>query len=265
MSNTSEHSSSSHTEVYSIELDGNPKNDNITHIGDNRPHTVSDRSKSEATREAWTEDSSIETHGIVHDLWLEGKSVVTAANQAINQWIDMLKNSSWFPSAVTAANQAMNQWIVMLKDSSWFQHWYGPIIVALATTSSMIFTLWPQHNSILHPEYWYEMLGRHFMWILCIQVPLFLTVFNTVMKVDLQLTWRKYFKLFLWFFLGRAVPYVILHIIWVYMFHLRHPLPFLEGVVELLHCGFVGVSLWFFVPKDLRLIIIQSESKFWLE
>ena len=140
MSNISERSSSSQIEVYSIELDCNPTNShNDTPTGDDGVQTEIVRRTSGATIEAWTEENSNETRVRVHDVWLAWKT------------------------AITTTNQAMHQWVTMLKDSSWFRHLYGPIIVALATASSTIVTLWPQHNSILKPEYWYEVLGVYFM------------------------------------------------------------------------------------------------------
>ena len=229
MPNSGERRNTSQIEVYSIQLNSNPTSyHDETPIGDDGVHTEIVRSTSGATVEAWREDSLSETHDTVQDIWLAEKS------------------------AITASNHAMIQWIKSLENSSWFQHVYGPIIVALATASPTIITLLPQHNSILEPEYWYEILIPLFIHYACILAPLNIIRVSMLMNLDILFTWKRCLKLSMQFFLAFGIPYVLLHIVWVRILGLRHPVPFTGHICMLSAIVPMAVSMWLLFPKDLR-------------
>ena len=230
MDNTRDHSNISQTEVFSIELNSNPNGDrNDIPLGVDGTPTGRDRSTSQSIPEAWMEENLNSTDGRVHDIWLKGENAVTATEHAINQLV------------------------ARVKDSLWFQHFYGPIIIALAIASTTICTLWPQHNAILKPEYWYEILGPSAVIGCCVGAPFTIIYIYTVMEVDVLCTWNAYWKLVLGSFFGFTIPYVFLHIIWVNVMDLRHPMPFSAALCHYIaHVPF-AIALWFCFPEELRM------------
>jgi len=229
MSNPRERRNSSETEVYSIELNCNTNEDqNETPTGENEADTGTRRSTPQPILDAWKEECSNITLRRVHDAWLGLENVVTAAKHAIKQCTGRL------------------------KDSLWFQHFYGPIIVALAIASTAIFTLWPLHNSVLYPEYWYEILGPIVIFRFCVSGPLTVTNIYSVMKVDVLLTWNQYIKLFVGLTLEFVVPYVGIHIIWVDLLQYNHPMPFVGQISNILSLFITAIRLWFMFPAELR-------------
>ena len=118
MSNSRKHSTSSQIEVYSVELDCNTNGcHNETPTGNDESDTETAKNKPKAIIEAWADECSNKTQESMQDAWLKMENIGTSA-----------KNT-------------MNQCFGRMKESLWFQHFYGPIIVALAIASTTIFTL----------------------------------------------------------------------------------------------------------------------------
>ena len=229
MSNWRKHTNSSQIEVYSVELDCNTNRcHNETPSGHDEAETETARNKKKASIQAWADECSNKTRESVQDAWLKMENIATSS-----------KNT-------------MNQCVSRMQDSLGFQHFYAPIIVAFAIASTTLFTLWPQHNGILHPEYWYEILSPMIIFYFCTLVPLTITELYTVMKVDDMFTWNKYIKLCLSHAFGFGIPYVLLYLVWVSALDYHHPIPFLGQICMVISQVTKVVTLWFLFPEDLR-------------
>ena len=258
MSNSVERRNSLQMDVYSIEVDCNPnKNHNERPMGDDGTHTEIVSWPPNRTIEAWTEKNLNGTHGRVHDLWLNGVTALTATHYAIIQWVQSLKgriHDLWLDgvNAISATHHGTSQWVQSLTDSSWFQHVYGPIIIVLAIASTTICTLLPYHNSILEPEYWFEILIPSFMCYFCVWAPLLLVRVSMLMNLDMMFTWKRYLKLTLGYCFGWGLVFVLLHIVWVQMLGYRHPVPFTGHICMLFAMVPESLLLWFLFPEELR-------------
>ena len=138
------------------------------------------------------------------------------------------------------------------KKSFLLQGISGGLILLFAVAISAIITLWPQHDIILYPEYWYEPLGPNIVGYLTISTANLLIDAWTVMKVDVIWSWSSYLELFLSTLLGFVVPYVAFYIVWVYFFEKRHPMPFIGQICLCMAYLSKSLSFWFLFPHNLR-------------
>ena len=131
----------------------------------------------------------------------------------------------------------------------WFQILASLLIVILAVLFSTPITLWPQHDVILHPEYWYEPICTI---IFCICV---LSAFNIgieckyVLKIDMRSSLILQLRLLFSNSMGFLIPYVSVYLIWVCVMERRHPMPYI-GELCLLIAQILKITLlWFLIPS----------------
>ena len=129
----------------------------------------------------------------------------------------------------------------------------GSLVFILAVCISMIVTLCPQHNGIIHPEYWYEPILPMTLGYIMIVSASNITECYLVMKVDLILTWKSFFKLFIVTASTCFIPYVVIYIVWVYKLGYRHPMPFIGQSSALIQSILRPVVFWFIFPPHLRI------------
>ena len=106
----------------------------------------------------------------------------------------------------------------MLNNSLPLQGILGILIMIFATAASALFTGWPQHNVICHPEYWYELLGPAIFGYMTISAGVSLVDCWTVMKIEALMSMKAYWILFIVTSAGFVIPYVIIHAVWVHIF-----------------------------------------------
>ena len=94
----------------------------------------------------------------------------------------------------------------------------GILIILLAVASSTIVTIWPQHDIILHPEYWYEPLVPIIIGYFAISSGNIAIDCWTMMKIDLIKTWNAFFELYCFSSLGFLIPYSSKYILFGFIF-----------------------------------------------
>ena len=139
------------------------------------------------------------------------------------------------------------------KESLLMQGLSGILIPCLAIAISAITISWPQHNIILYPDYWYEPLGQLIFIHNSIGVAMSLMDCFVVMKADVVRSWKSFCRIYLSIALGFVVPYVSIHIVWVYLLEYRHPMPFIGQVCFVIGHISKTVSFWFLFPSSLRI------------
>jgi hypothetical protein len=142
----------------------------------------------------------------------------------------------------------------MLKESIYLQCLFGVLIFVISVGISMIITAWPQHNVIIHPEYWYEPIGPLLVGYIMIVSASNVVECYMVMKIYVILTWKSFLILFFSASLGLAIPYIFIYIVWVHALGYRHPMPFIGNCSALIASIVRPITLWFLVPSNLRVI-----------
>ena len=78
------------------------------------------------------------------------------------------------------------------------------------------------------------------------------------------MSWKLYFKHFIWIALGKALSFTTFHFIWTYALELRHPMPFHGHLTVLLtYTVFTPLSLWFLFPRNLRRKNSTTRTQIW--
>ena len=151
----------------------------------------------------------------------------------------------------------------IIKNSRLLQGLCGFFIIIFTTAASALFTGWPQHNVICHPEYWYEFLGPAIFGYLTISAGVSLMDCWTVMKIKALLSTRSYLILFIVTSAGFVIPFVVIHFVWVYLIELNHPMPFQGSLCLFFSQVAKCLGLWFLVPSSLRVMDKSFRKRFW--
>ena len=133
-------------------------------------------------------------------------------------------------------------------------YWNGFYIFAILIYSvlfSSITLVIPQHDTIKHPQYWYELMYMHSLWFPANRLLHFYQSCSFVFKMPSMITLGATFRLFLATTLGFIAPYVMSYIIWTLILDYNHPMPF--NVI----CGYLSsisfdIMAWFEFPINLR-------------
>ena len=129
----------------------------------------------------------------------------------------------------------------------------GILILISSVFVSSVVTLWPQHNSITHPEYWYEGIG---IWIFGHTASVAISdVFerNKITNNPNILCWKaliQHLSLIATWFL---VTYVTTYLVWVQVLHFCHPMPFTGlfcYMLQYLICW--PLSFWLLFPSNMK-------------
>ena len=130
---------------------------------------------------------------------------------------------------------------------------YSILIPIFSIALSTIVTVIPQHNVILSPEYWYESIVVTFLGYFVVATAKTQLECSILMKSSWILTWRTFFILFFWASLGYLVPYIFIHLIWVYAMEYSNPMPFVGQICAMISYVPALIALWFQFPANLRL------------
>ena len=136
-----------------------------------------------------------------------------------------------------------------VENCVWFQILASLSIVILAVLFSTPITLWPQHDVILHPEYWYEPICP-IIFCICVSSAFYIGIeCMYVLKMDMRSSLILQFRLLFSNSMGFFIPYVSVYLIWVCVMGRRHPMPYI-GELGLLIAQILKITLlWFFIPS----------------
>ena len=129
----------------------------------------------------------------------------------------------------------------------------GILIPAFAVLYTTILTAWPQHNVILHPEYWYEYLIPLNLGIVPIAAITTLIECSIVMKRDIIWSFGAFLRIALSSSFGCSLTYAFVYWIWVHLLRYRHPMPFVGHICLITTYIIKCTYLWFLFPSNLRI------------
>ena len=138
----------------------------------------------------------------------------------------------------------------------------GVAILILSTLMSLIVTMWPQHNSILNPKYWYEGLG---IWTFGQNLIFSVSVVferNKIIGTDQMLSWKAIVQAF--FSLGTSfmIIYTTVYLTWTHGLEYCPPMPHIGVLCYVAHgLIFWPVSIWFLFPSNMRDGCTSSRKK----
>ena len=139
-----------------------------------------------------------------------------------------------------------------IKDSLPMKLFSLVLIPSFAILYSMIVTLWPQHNIILDPQYWYEPIAPFLLGYIFIVTATGIVDCWMVLRTDVILSWKAFFTIFVSHSVGFLFPYISIYLIWVHLLGFRYPMPFTGHACYLVGSLFKGMQLWFYFPSEMR-------------
>ena len=99
-----------------------------------------------------------------------------------------------------------------VENCVWFQILASLSIVILAVLFSTPITLWPQHDVILHPEYWYEPICP-IIFCICVSSAFYIGIeCKYVLKIDMRSSLILQFRLILSNSMGFLIPVSYTHL-----------------------------------------------------
>ena len=122
-------------------------------------------------------------------------------------------------------------------------------ILGWFTTFFLPFAFIPRHNSILYPEYWYEINISIVAASLYSTVNMLLNCFVFTSQKKL-ISFGVLLKMWGWNMLGFVIPYTISYVVWVVYLGYNHPMPFL-GLCQFVSWISVLSGTWFLFPTEL--------------
>ena len=140
---------------------------------------------------------------------------------------------------------------------------HGFIGILLSTFFSITMTLWPQHNVIEDPKYWYECM----LVIATAYAPIAAAniVFSSFYCMGLEL--KRVIKPLLFVYISGATVTILLscllYIIWVFAVDSIYPMPFQGYLVGFFTWHLMTISLWFQIPSTWRKnYLVRKRFKF---
>ena len=138
------------------------------------------------------------------------------------------------------------------ENSLCLQRLYAIFIIVLSIGIPSVMTIWPQHDVIIYPEYWYEPLVPLIFVLFTISSVNTITLISTIMKMNSIYSWASFFKLTLASTFGFLAPQLCIYVIWVIIFEYRYPMPFIGRICLTISYMVKAVFVWFLFPKKLR-------------
>ena len=142
-------------------------------------------------------------------------------------------------------------------DAGYWNVMLCPLILVLCIVFVSPVILIPQHDGILFPECWYELMITTNLtfcvnWTLATfhDIKMILNMSSMVPKLS-------YIKMFLVLVLSFDIIYCFLYSVWTYGLNYNYPVPF-ASVVLYITSGIYFVSIWHLFPKELRRSKIES-------
>lgn len=170
--------------------------------------------------------------------------------------VNQLKLSNKFPSTNTAKERSKKLENILTEvftekiKLSNLPH--GFIGILLSTFFSITMTLWPQHNVIEDPKYWYEcmlVIATGYAPIAAANI-----VFSSFYCMGLEL--KRVIKPLLFVYISGATVTILLscllYVIWVFAVDSIYPMPFQGYIVGFFTWHLMTISLWFQIPNTWR-------------
>ena len=168
-------------------------------------------------------------------------------------YIEDNEENGWNVESISSSFSGFQKILCHLQQKSMcLDIFLGILILLVSVCISMVITLWPQHDCIKYPEYWYEPVAPIIFGFIMIVSASNICECYLVMKVDLILTWKAFFKLFFVTASSFTVPYIIAYVIWTHGLELRHPMPFVGQLCALIQSIIRPIAFWFLFPASLR-------------
>lgn len=176
---------------------------------------------------------------------------------------EMAKKLLWDTQFIKGVNDVIRN-IATEKLSFWFCL-YGFAGVVLSIVLTSIITIWPQHNVIMMPQYWYELILSYvFGWSIGVGAVV-VTTCSYSMNTDKIKTWQATFTIFIATSVSYLLSYVCLSTIWYHVLHFQHPMPMIGYSSIALTLIWIFVSNWFvFTPQWRKNKVFRRRLWFWM-
>ena len=125
---------------------------------------------------------------------------------------------------------------------------YGFAIVIVSVLCSCLITLWPQHNVIEMPKYWYVSILQAIVGFFSIVSILHIFRCSIIMNVDCIKRGKSFLSLFCFSSSTFIVAYLLIYALWCFILGKRHPMPFVGYNCRIAAWATLWISLWFQFP-----------------
>ena len=129
----------------------------------------------------------------------------------------------------------------------------GLFTILCIVAASLISTCIPQHDVIMHPEYWYEPLPIYVSNTIVPSAILTFLQFSLLLRKNDFLTWKTLLQLIGQFSFGFAFGFIAIYFFWVQYRGEIHPMPFTGVIAEFYFYLLVQLlAQWFLFPSEVR-------------
>ena len=127
---------------------------------------------------------------------------------------------------------------------------YGILVLAVCVTGCCPTTLIPVHNSVINPQFWYEVLIS-FLPLTFFIAGSFVIRAQKVFNCFSNRMKRITFDLSCWSFLATVVFCVVLHFVWIKIFGYIEPVPWKCIMMGYICSVIISIRLWHVFPKEM--------------
>ena len=207
----------------------------------------------------------IEKENRISPIQIKDKSEIVINPEARTRWqkpamilkvVNQLKLTNNFPSTNTAKERSKKLEDILTGvfpgKIKLFDLPRGFIGILLSTFFSITMTLWPQHNVIEDPKYWYEcmlVIATGYAPIAAANI-----VFSSFYCMGLEL--KRVIKPLLFVYISGATITILLscllYVIWIFAVDSIYPMPFQGYLVGFFTWHLMTISLWFQIPNTWR-------------
>ena len=138
----------------------------------------------------------------------------------------------------------------MKNERTFYNAFYGILVLAVCVTGCCPTTLIPVHNSVINPQFWYEVLIS-FLPLTFFIAGSFVIRAQKVFNCFSNRMKRITFDLSCWSFLATVVFCVLLHFVWIKIFGYIEPVPWKCIMMGYICSVIISIRLWHVFPKEM--------------
>ena len=140
-----------------------------------------------------------------------------------------------------------------LPSISWWKGLFCiPSSILVSIFCTLPYAIFPKHNHIIHPEYWYEPIYSDYIFGALVSSIIHMVLIDNLLNITRSNKLKGAFILFLVFWLTKSLVKTTIYIVWSVLLQYPFPMPFM-GIFVAFSSAFNGVlALWFTFPLSWR-------------
>ena len=113
-------------------------------------------------------------------------------------------------------------------------------------------SIFPLHNHILQPEYWYETIYTAYIFGGFLLSTVLICIIDNVLNVNHSNKFKRVILVFLAIWIVRSSVKATIYFVWTVLLHYPFPMPFMGLLVMIISNGIALLAIWFRFPSSWR-------------